>query len=48
MVAISDPATAYFTAIKNLGNTSIAYKPSHTHTHIHPETLEARENPSGK
>jgi hypothetical protein len=22
--------------IKNLGNTSIAYKPRHTHTHIHP------------
>jgi hypothetical protein len=37
-VAISDPATAHFTAIKNLGNTSIAYKPRHTHT---LETLEA-------
>jgi len=43
-VAISDPATAHFTALKNLGNTSIAYKPRHTH----PETLEAREkNPGG-
>jgi hypothetical protein len=42
-VAISDPATAHFTAIKNLGDTSIAYKPRHTHTHTHPETLEARE-----
>jgi hypothetical protein len=40
-VAISDPATAHFTAIKNLGNTSITYKPRHTH----PETLEAREKP---
>jgi hypothetical protein len=38
-VAISDPATAHFTAIKNLENTSIAYKPRHTH----PETLEAWE-----
>jgi hypothetical protein len=44
-VAISDPATAHFTAIKNLGYTSIAYKPRHTHTHTHPETLEAREKP---
>jgi hypothetical protein len=44
-VAISDPATAQFTAIKNLENTSIAYKPRHTHTHTHPETLEAREKP---
>jgi hypothetical protein len=44
-VAISDPATAHFTAIKNLGNTRIAYKPRHTHTHTHPETLEAREKP---
>jgi hypothetical protein len=26
-VAISDPATAHFTAYKNLENTSIAYKP---------------------
>jgi hypothetical protein len=26
-VAISDPATAHFTAHKNLGNTRIAYKP---------------------
>jgi hypothetical protein len=43
-VAISDPATAHFTALKNLGNTRIAYKPRHTH----PETLEAREkNPGG-
>jgi hypothetical protein len=42
-VAISDPATAHFTAIKNLGNTSITYKPRHIHTHTHPETLEARE-----
>jgi hypothetical protein len=41
-VAISDPATAHFTAHKNLGNTSIAYKPRHPHTHTHPETLEAR------
>jgi hypothetical protein len=41
-VAISDPATAHFTAIKNLGNTRIAYKPRHTHTHTHPATLEAR------
>jgi hypothetical protein len=47
-VAISDPATAHFTAIKNLGITRIAYKPRNTHTHIHPETLEAREkNPGG-
>jgi hypothetical protein len=45
MVAISDPATAYFTTIKNLGNTSIAYKPRNTHTHTQPETLEAREKP---
>jgi hypothetical protein len=44
-VAISDPDTAHFTAIKNLGNTSIAYKPRHTHTHTHPETLKAREEP---
>jgi hypothetical protein len=42
-VTISDPATAHFTAIENLGNTSIAYKPRHKHTHIHPETLEARK-----
>jgi hypothetical protein len=42
-VAISDPATAHFTALKNLGNTRIAYKPRHTHTHTHLETLEARE-----
>jgi hypothetical protein len=42
-VAISDPATAHFTAIKNLENTRIAYKPRHTHTHTHPETLEARK-----
>jgi hypothetical protein len=42
-VAISDPATAHFTAYKNLGNTSIAYKPRHMHNHTHPETLEARE-----
>jgi hypothetical protein len=28
-VAISDPATAHFTDIKNMGNTSIAYKPRH-------------------
>jgi hypothetical protein len=41
-VAISDPVTAHFTAIKNLGNTRIAYKPRHTHTHTHLETLEAR------
>jgi hypothetical protein len=47
-VAICDPATAHFTAIKNLGNTRIAYKPRHTHTHTHPETLEAKEkNPGG-
>jgi hypothetical protein len=42
-VAKSDPATAHFTALKNLGNTSIAYKPRHMHTHTHLETLEARE-----
>jgi hypothetical protein len=42
-VAISDPDTAHFTAHKNVGNTSIAYKPRYTHTHTHPETLEARE-----
>jgi hypothetical protein len=42
-VAISDPATAHFTAIKNLGNTRIAYKPRHTHIHTHPETLEVRK-----
>jgi hypothetical protein len=42
-VAISDPATAHFTALKNLGNTSTAYKPRHMHTHTHLETLEARE-----
>jgi hypothetical protein len=42
-VAISDPATAQFTAYKNIGNTRTAYKPRHTHTHTHPETLEARE-----
>jgi hypothetical protein len=42
-VATNDPATAHFTAIKNLGNTCIAYKPRHTHTHIHLETLKARE-----
>jgi hypothetical protein len=41
-VAISDPATAHFTAVKNLGNTRIAYKPRHTHTPTHLETLEAR------
>jgi hypothetical protein len=35
-VAISDPATAHFTAHKNLGNTRIAYKPRHTHTHTYP------------
>jgi hypothetical protein len=46
-VAISDPATAHFTAHKNVGNTRIAYKPRHTHTHTYPETLEAREkNPT--
>jgi hypothetical protein len=44
-VAISDPATAHFTAYKNLGNTRIAYKPRHTHTHTHPKTLEDREKP---
>jgi hypothetical protein len=44
-VAISDPATAHFRAYKNLGNTRIAYKPRHMHTHTHPETLEAREKP---
>jgi hypothetical protein len=37
-VAISDPANAHFTALKNLGNTSIAYKPRHTHTHTQLET----------
>jgi len=42
-VAINDQATAQFTAYKNLGDTSIAYKPRHTHTHTQPETLEARE-----
>jgi hypothetical protein len=42
-VATNDPATAHFTAHKNLGNTRIAYKPRHTHTHTHPETLEARK-----
>jgi len=42
-VAINYPATAHFTAIKNLGYTSIAYELRHTHTHTHPETLEARE-----
>jgi hypothetical protein len=42
-LAIIDPATANFTAFKNLGNTSTAYKPRHTHTHTHLETLEARE-----
>jgi hypothetical protein len=42
-VGISDPATAHFTAIKNLGNTRIAYKSRHTHTHTHLETLEARK-----
>jgi hypothetical protein len=41
-VAISDPATAHFTAHKNLGNTRTAYKPRYTHTHTHLETLEAR------
>jgi hypothetical protein len=41
-VEISDPITANFTAIKNLGNTSIAYKPRLTHTHTHPDTIEAR------
>jgi hypothetical protein len=38
-VAISDPATAHFTAIKNLGNTSIAYKPrlaSRVYVCMHP------------
>jgi hypothetical protein len=44
-VAISDPATAHFTAHKNLGNIRTAYKPRHTHTHTHLETLEAREKP---
>jgi hypothetical protein len=44
-VAISDPATAKFIAIKNMGNTSIAHKPRHTQTYTHPETLEAREKP---
>jgi len=42
-VAISDPVTADFTAYKNVGNTSIAYKPRHMHNHTHLETLEARE-----
>jgi hypothetical protein len=42
-VAIFDPATAQFTALKNLGNTSVAYQPRHTHTHKQIETLEARE-----
>jgi len=32
-VAISDPATANFTAHKKVGNTRIAYKPRHTHPH---------------
>jgi hypothetical protein len=41
-VEISDPATAHFTAHKNLGNTRVAYKPRHTHTHI-LKTLEARK-----
>jgi hypothetical protein len=42
-VVICDPATANFTAIENLGNTNTAYKPRHTLTYTHPETLEARE-----
>jgi hypothetical protein len=46
-VAISDPATAHFKALKNLGNTSIAYKPRHKHIHTHLETLEAREKYPG-
>jgi hypothetical protein len=47
-VAISDPVTAHFIALKNLGNISIAYKLRHMHTHTHLETLEAREkNPGG-
>jgi len=41
-VAISDPATAHFTYLKNLGNKSIAYKPRHTHPQ-NLQTLEARE-----
>jgi len=35
-VSITDPATANFTALKNLGNTSMAYKPRHMHTQTHP------------
>jgi hypothetical protein len=46
-VAITDPATANFTAYKNLGNISIAYNPRHTHTHTYPETLGAREKTPG-
>jgi hypothetical protein len=42
-MAVSDLATAHFTDYKNLGITSIAYKPRHRHTHTHLETLEARE-----
>jgi hypothetical protein len=42
-VAICDPATAQFTAYKNLGNASIAIKLRHTHTHTHPETQETSE-----
>jgi hypothetical protein len=42
-VAISDPATANFTALKNLGNRSIALKNQGTQTHTHLETLKARE-----
>jgi hypothetical protein len=40
-VAIADPATAHFTAIKNLGNTRTAYKPRHTHTHTQGKTQVA-------
>jgi hypothetical protein len=45
-MAINDPDTAHFTALKNLGNSSIANNPRHTHTHKHLETLEAREKNS--
>jgi len=44
-VEISDTATAHFTALKKPRNTSIAYKPRYTHTHIHLKILEAREEP---
>jgi hypothetical protein len=43
-VAISDPATAHFTAHKNLGNPRIAYKPRHAHPHT-PINTKSQKKP---